>query len=97
VSGHRSWTLDDFDYDLPAELIAQTPAPQRTASRLLRVDGTRLADLCFTDFPRLVGDNDLVVFNDTRVINARIRGRKPGFDWCRERESNPHGIATGGF
>ena len=77
MSSRLSWTLDDFDYDLPAELIAQTPAPQRTASRLLHVDGTKLDDLTFADFPRLVGDDDLLVLNDTRVINARIRGRKP--------------------
>ncbi|HET8877454.1 MAG TPA: tRNA preQ1(34) S-adenosylmethionine ribosyltransferase-isomerase QueA [Casimicrobiaceae bacterium] len=77
MSSHLPWTLDDFDYDLPAELIAQSPAPQRTASRLLHVDGTKLDDLRFADFPRLVGDDDLLVLNDTRVINARIRGRKP--------------------
>jgi S-adenosylmethionine:tRNA ribosyltransferase-isomerase len=77
VIGDSPWTLDDFDYDLPADLIAQTPAPQRTESRLLHVDGTQLDDLGFADFPRLVGDDDLLVLNDTRVINARIRGRKP--------------------
>jgi S-adenosylmethionine:tRNA ribosyltransferase-isomerase len=72
-----AWTLDDFDYDLPAELIAQTPAAQRTGSRLLHVDAAKLDDLCFADFPRLVSTDDVLVFNDTRVINARIRGRKP--------------------
>ncbi|HSU44090.1 MAG TPA: S-adenosylmethionine:tRNA ribosyltransferase-isomerase, partial [Casimicrobiaceae bacterium] len=77
MTGHSPWTLDDFDYDLPADLIAQTPAPRRTASRLLHVDGAQLDDLGFADFPRLVGDDDLLVLNDTRVINARIRGRKP--------------------
>ena len=77
MTGHSPWTLEDFDYDLPADLIAQTPAPQRTASRLLHVAGTQLDDLGFADFPRLVGDDDLLVLNDTRVINARIRGRKP--------------------
>ncbi len=70
------YTLDDFDYDLPAELIAQFPAPQRTGSRLLHVDGSRFDDLHFSDLPLLLDANDLMVFNDTRVIPARIRGRK---------------------
>lgn len=72
-----AWTLDDFDYALPVDLIAQMPAPQRTGSRLLHVDGPRLDDLRFADFPDLVDARDVVVFNDTRVINARLRGRKP--------------------
>jgi S-adenosylmethionine:tRNA ribosyltransferase-isomerase len=71
------WTLDDFDYDLPAALIAQVPSPRRTGSRLLHVDGARLADLRFVDFPALLAPGDLVVFNDTRVIKARLHGRKP--------------------
>ncbi|HMA32337.1 MAG TPA: tRNA preQ1(34) S-adenosylmethionine ribosyltransferase-isomerase QueA [Casimicrobiaceae bacterium] len=70
-------SLSDFDYDLPPELIAQTPARERSASRLLHVDGPKLDDLRFTDLPSLLDANDLLVFNDTRVINARIRGRKP--------------------
>src|SRR6476646_746894 len=72
----RPYTLADFDYTLPAELIAQFPAPERTGSRLLHVDGSRLADLRFSDLPRLLDARDLVVFNDTRVINARVRGHK---------------------
>jgi len=71
-----AYTLADFDYPLPPELIAQTPAPARSASRLLHVDGPRLADLRFTDLPSLLRPADLVVFNDTRVIRARVRGRK---------------------
>jgi len=71
-----SFTLHDFDYELPSELIAQTPAARRSGSRLLHVDGTSLADLRFTDLPDLLEKNDLVVFNDTRVINARVHGRK---------------------
>jgi len=74
---NASLTLGDFDYDLPPELIAQAPAPRRSQSRLLHVDGAKLDDLQFMDLPSLVGNGDLVVFNDTRVINARIRGRKP--------------------
>ena len=71
------YTLDDFDYDLPLQLIAQAAAAERTASRLLHVDGDRLADLRFADLPSLLDAKDLLVFNDTRVIHARLRGRKP--------------------
>jgi S-adenosylmethionine:tRNA ribosyltransferase-isomerase len=76
--GHQGpFTLDDFDYDLPSELIAQRPSLQRSGSRLLKVDGDRFEDLRFTDLPSLVEPEDLLVFNDTRVIPARLRGRKP--------------------
>jgi S-adenosylmethionine:tRNA ribosyltransferase-isomerase len=70
--------VSEFDYELPPELIAQHPLPQRSASRLLRLDarsGT-LADLAFADFPGLVGPEDAVVLNDTRVVKARLAGRK---------------------
>jgi S-adenosylmethionine:tRNA ribosyltransferase-isomerase len=73
----KPYTLEDFDYPLPAELIAQYPARERTGSRLLHVDGARLSDLRFTDLPRLLDPGDLIVFNDTRVIHARVHGRKP--------------------
>ena len=73
----NAYTLADFDYLLPPELIAQSPAPSRSSSRLLHVAGFHLADLRFTDLPALLQPGDLLVFNDTRVINARIRGRKP--------------------
>ena len=69
-------TLEDFDYPLPSELIAQHPAPERTASRLLHVDGLRLTDRTFADLPLLLKCGDLLVFNDTRVIKARLFGRK---------------------
>jgi len=69
-------TLADFAYDLPPELIAQAPSPTRTGSRLLHVAGDRLADLRFTDLPDLLCAGDLLVFNDTRVIKARVHGRK---------------------
>jgi S-adenosylmethionine:tRNA ribosyltransferase-isomerase len=71
------FTLADFSYELPAELIAQTPTAERSASRLLHVDGAALTDLQFRDLPRLVAPGDLLVFNDTRVIKARLTGRKP--------------------
>ena len=70
-------TLSDFDYDLPSELIAQTPAVRRGDSRLLHVDGRACVDLAFSDFSRLVDHRDLVVFNDTRVIKARLFARRP--------------------
>jgi len=70
-------SLSDFDYHLPSRLIAQSPAQARTASRLLHVDGARLTDLAITDLPRLVAPNDLIVFNDTRVIKARLIGTRP--------------------
>ncbi len=69
-------TLDDFDFDLPPELIAQHPAPERTASRLLHADGHSLHDKKFADLPQLIAPGDLLVFNDTRVIKARLFGQK---------------------
>jgi len=70
-------TIADFNYALPPELIAQTPAPTRTASRLLHVDATgHLHDRKFPDLLNLLRPNDLLVFNDTRVIKARLFGQK---------------------
>lgn len=69
-------TLDDFDFPLPPELIAQHPAAQRTASRLLHVDGNQLEDRHFADLPQFLAPGDLLVFNDTKVIKARLLGRK---------------------
>ena len=68
----------DFEYDLPPNLIAQHPAGQRSASRLLHLDGASgtLADRMFGDLPQLVGPGDVLVVNDTRVIKARLTGRK---------------------
>ena len=69
--------LSQFDYDLPPELIAQHPVAIRTASRLLHLDhAAQLHDRQFTDFPALLQPNDLLVFNDTRVIKARLMGHK---------------------
>jgi S-adenosylmethionine:tRNA ribosyltransferase-isomerase len=70
-------TLDDFDFDLPPHLIAQHPLPERTASRLLHVAGDAPSDLAFTDIERLLVPGDLLVFNDTRVVKARLLGHKP--------------------
>jgi S-adenosylmethionine:tRNA ribosyltransferase-isomerase len=67
----------DFDFSLPTELVAQHPAPQRSASRLLDArDPSRPADRTFRDLPDLLDPGDLLVFNDTRVIKARLFGRK---------------------
>ena len=70
--------LSDFDYRLPPELIAQHPAPRRAASRLLHLDGRTGAfeDLKFADIERLIAPGDVLVLNDTRVIKARLHGRK---------------------
>jgi S-adenosylmethionine:tRNA ribosyltransferase-isomerase len=69
----------DFNFELPPELIAQAPLPERSASRLLTLDGASgaLADRHFTDLPQLLGPDDLMVFNDTRVVAARLFGSKP--------------------
>ena len=77
VDDSAGLTLADFDFHLPAELIAQHPLPDRTASRLLHVQPRRLADLRFADLPRLIEPGEVLVFNDTRVIKARLYGRKP--------------------
>ena len=67
----------EFHYDLPAELIAQQPLGERAASRILVVDGDSTEDRRFSDLPGLLRAGDLLVLNDTRVIRARLRGRKP--------------------
>jgi S-adenosylmethionine:tRNA ribosyltransferase-isomerase len=70
--------ISDFDYELPPELVAQHPAAERSASRLLHLDAAAgtLEDRTFRDLVGLVDPRDVVVFNDTRVIKARLRGRK---------------------
>ncbi len=69
-------SLDDFDYLLPPDLIAQFPAPERAASRLLRLAGTALSDRRFAELPQFLHPGDVLVFNDTRVIKARLYGVK---------------------
>ncbi|MBI2771741.1 MAG: tRNA preQ1(34) S-adenosylmethionine ribosyltransferase-isomerase QueA [Burkholderiales bacterium] len=73
----RTFTLGDFDFALPPELIAQHPAAERSGSRLL--DGTRAmpVDRAFRELPSLLRGGDLMVFNDTRVVKARLFGEKP--------------------
>jgi S-adenosylmethionine:tRNA ribosyltransferase-isomerase len=69
-------TLDDFDYHLPPECIAQAPLAERSASRLLVMSGGALCDRAFVDLPDLLAPGDLLVMNDTRVLHARLFGKK---------------------
>ena len=73
--------LSDFDFDLPAELIAQAPPAVRGTSRLMRLDRTtgEVRHGAFADLPSLLRRGDLLVLNDTRVFPARLLGyREPG-------------------
>ena len=72
----RTFTLSDFDYTLPAELIAQFPLPVRSASRLLDGRTAQPVDRQFSDLPELLLPGDLLVFNNTKVLNARLRAVK---------------------
>ena len=73
----RAFTLSDFDFALPENLIAQHPTAKRSDSRLL--DGTKAdpVDRIFHELPALLRAGDLLVFNDTKVVNARLFGEKP--------------------
>ena len=72
----RSFTLSDFDFALPPELIAQHPAPERSASRLLDGRAAAPVDRVFRELPGLLRAGDLLVFNNTRVVKARLFGEK---------------------
>ena len=72
----RDFTLSDFDFELPPELIAQHPAAQRSGSRLLDGSSPTLVDRIFHELPSLLKAGDLLVFNDTKVVKARIFGEK---------------------
>lgn len=67
----------DFDFDLPDNLIALSPARPRDAARLLHVTGAALADRHVRDLPDLLQAGDVLVLNDTRVVPAQLRGRRP--------------------
>ena len=91
----------DFDYPLPPELIAQEPLAERSASRLLAVGaaGDPLRDLSVSALPGLLEPGDLLVFNDTRVVPARLTGRKPSggaVDMLLERPLEPGSGAVRG-
>jgi S-adenosylmethionine:tRNA ribosyltransferase-isomerase len=72
----HTYTLSDFDFALPEHLIAQHPAAQRSASRLLDGRSNPPTDRIFRELPSLLQSGDLMVFNDTKVINARLFGEK---------------------
>ena len=83
--------VSEFNYQLPAELIAQEPLPDRAASRLLRVNrrSGKLDDSNFANFPALLRADDLVVFNNTRVFPARLYGRRSGAKALAVSAQNP--------
>ena len=93
-----SLTLADFDYTLPPELIAQAPLAERSASRLLVLEpqegaAPRLTDAVFSALAERVNPGDLLVFNDTRVIHARLHGVKDSggqVEVLIERPIGPH-------
>ena len=88
--------VSEFNYSLPEELIAQAPLADRAASRLLHMQrgSGQLHDRCFRDFPGLLKPNDLAVFNNTRVIPARLYGRRSG---ARAQPVSPHNPAHRDF
>jgi S-adenosylmethionine:tRNA ribosyltransferase-isomerase len=76
MTSSRTFTLSDFDFALPPELIAQNPAPERSGSRLLDARKPTLHDRAFRELPNLLRSGDLLVFNNTRVVKARLYGEK---------------------
>lgn len=72
----RIYSLSDFDFDLPDERIAQVPLPDRSASRLLQLDGDRILDRTFADILDQLQAGDVLVMNNTRVLKARFFGQK---------------------
>ncbi|MEY5097836.1 MAG: hypothetical protein RJA36_555 [Pseudomonadota bacterium] len=72
----RAFTVADFDFELPPELIAQHPAAERSTSRLLDSTGPSPVDRIFKELPGLLRAGDLLVFNDTKVVKARLYGEK---------------------
>jgi S-adenosylmethionine:tRNA ribosyltransferase-isomerase len=73
----HTYTLSDFDFELPETLIAQHPASERSASRLLDGRSSDFVNRTFKDLPSLLKAGDLLVFNDTQVVKARLFGEKP--------------------
>jgi S-adenosylmethionine:tRNA ribosyltransferase-isomerase len=94
ATGEGHFTTSDFDFALPPELIAQHPAPERSASRLLDGSGAAPMDRVFRDLPALLQPGDLLVFNDTQVVKARLYGHKPPPPAPRSRRS-PQGAQLG--
>jgi S-adenosylmethionine:tRNA ribosyltransferase-isomerase len=83
--------LKEFDYTLPAELIAQEPLAERDASRMLVLDRTaqRFEDAWFRSIPRILRPGDLLVFNNTKVFPARLLGRRRGVTAQKVGKNNP--------
>jgi S-adenosylmethionine:tRNA ribosyltransferase-isomerase len=73
----RTFALSDFDFTLPPGLIAQHPSQERSGSRLLDGTGSQPVDRIFRELSNLLRPGDLMVFNDTQVMNARLFGEKP--------------------
>ncbi|MDP3168071.1 MAG: tRNA preQ1(34) S-adenosylmethionine ribosyltransferase-isomerase QueA [Hydrogenophaga sp.] len=94
----RPFTVADFDFELPPELIAQHPAPERSASRLLDGTGSAPVDRIFRELPALLNEGDLLVFNDTQVVKARLFGQKASggqLEMLIERVLLPHEASDG--
>jgi S-adenosylmethionine:tRNA ribosyltransferase-isomerase len=81
--------VSDFDFPLPPKLIAQYPPAERAASRMLHLKGDALRDTVFSEFPELLRETDLLVFNDTRVLPARLFGHRSGHRAQRLSPQNP--------
>ena len=76
-TGHNVFMkIKDFQFSVPKHLIAQNPLEERDASRLLHVQDSQLKDHQFTDLKNLLRENDLLILNNTRVVKARLFGRK---------------------
>ncbi len=97
-SSAHGFTVADFDFHLPEDLIAQHPAAERSASRLLDGRGTAPVDRIFRDLPGLLQPGDLLVFNDTQVVKARNFGEKASggkLELLIERVLLPHEATDG--
>ncbi|MGC2209061.1 MAG: tRNA preQ1(34) S-adenosylmethionine ribosyltransferase-isomerase QueA [Candidatus Korobacteraceae bacterium] len=86
--------VSDFDFHLPQELIAQYPPAERAAARMLHLTGDGLRDTVFSELPELLRADDLLVFNDTRVLPARLFGHRSG---RRAQRLSPHNPASREF
>ena len=97
ATGVGLFTTSDFDFSLPSELIAQHPAAERSGSRLLDGSGELPEDRVFRDLPALLRPGDLLVFNDTQVVKARLYGKKPSggkLELLIERVLDGHEVAA---
>ena len=94
----HQYRVADFDFQLPTELIAQHPTTERSASRLLDGTGSPPIDRVFRELPELLNAGDLLVFNDTKVIKARLFGQKSTggqLEMLIERVLLPHEASDG--